>query len=330
METRAGYIAVGVAVLAILSFGIGFVVWMGSQKSADTYHFFWVDFDGSVAGLRPGSTVAYRGISVGEVTELKIRPDNVEQVRVTIEVDAETPIKIDTVASLEIQGLAGGSLIQLSGGTQAAPMMPQPDEGLPIIPTKPSSLQKLFEGAPALVDQVNQLVGRASLLLDDRNLGSIAAILANAEDLTEKLEKASGPFGALVADLRTTIETVKGTAARVDRLTVTAENELMPAILEGAETLQSTNDALRQAAQALIQVEEAARKIGNASAQFDGLLAENRAPIRDFTNVTLYDANAFIAEVRELVISLRQITNDLNRDPSGFILGNQQRGYEAR
>ena len=178
METKAGYIAVGVAVLAILSFGIGFVVWMGGQKSATAYNTFWVDFDGSVAGLCPGSIVAYRGISVGEVTDLQIKPDNVEQVRVTIEIDADTPIKIDTVASLEIQGLAGGSLIQLSGGTQEAAEITRPKEGLPIILTRLSSLQKLFAGAPALVDQVNQLVGRATLLLDDRNLGSIAAILA--------------------------------------------------------------------------------------------------------------------------------------------------------
>ena len=330
METRAGYIVVGVAVLAILSFGIGFVVWMGGQNSAQHYQFYWIDFDGSVAGLRPGSTVAYRGISVGEVTELKIRANNVEQVRVTIEIDAETPIKTDTVASLEIQGLAGGSLIQLSGGTQAALDMPQPDEGLPIIPTQPSSLQKLFDGAPALVDQVNQLVGRATLLLDDKNLGSIAAILTNGENLSQKLDHASGPVADLIKDARETMQSVKSTAERLDRLSEVAESELVSSISGAAETLSSTNDALVRAAEALIQVEEAARKIGNASAQFDALLAENRAPIRDFTNVTLYDANAFIVEVRELVISLRQITNDLNRDPSGFILGNQQRGFEAR
>lgn len=330
METRAGYIAVGIAVLAILSFGIGFVIWMGGQNSAEGYRQFWIDFDGSVAGLRKGSTVAYRGISVGEVTALRIHPENVEKVRVTIEINADTPIKTDTVASLELQGLAGGSLIQLSGGTQEAPVVVDPDKGYPIIPTKASSLQKLFDDAPALVDRVNQLVGRATLLLDDRNLDAVASILANGDQLSRKLEHASGPLGDLVKDAQETIVTVKGTALRIDRLAEVAEKELVTSISGAAETLQSTNDALIRAAQALVQVEEAARKIGNASAQVDALLAENRGPIRDFTNVTLYDANAFIAEVRELVISLRQITNDLNRDPSGFIFGNQQRGYEAR
>lgn len=330
METRAGFIAVGVAVLAILTFGIGFVIWMAGQTDAGGYKRYWVDFDGSVAGLRQGSTVAYRGISVGEVTELQIRPDNVEKVRVTIEIADNTPIKTDTVASLEIQGLAGGSLIQLSGGTQEADDMPRPAQGLPVIATKPSSLQKLFEGAPALVDQVNQLVGRAMLLLDDQNLRKIAGILDNGEKVAANLQAASGPAVELVEETRNTMADVEKAVARIDRLIGTAEEQLVPAVTGAAEALNSTNGALVRAAEALVQVEEAARKIGNASAQLDGMIAENRAPIRDFTNVTLYDANAFIAEVRELVISLRQVTNDLNRDPSGFLLGNQKRGYEAR
>ena len=330
METRAGYIAVGVAVLAILSFGIGFVIWMGSQSGAERYDSYWIDFDGSVSGLRPGSTVTYRGITVGEVTGLRIHPDNVEQVRVTIEIADHTPIKTDTLAAIELQGLAGGKVIQLSGGTNDMPDLPKPGEGLPIIATTKSGLDKLFEDAPALVDQVNDLLLQASLLLDDKNIAAVTTILANGASLTNQLEKASGPMADLVTELRATIETVKGTAERIDRLTVVAEKELSTSISGAAETLASTNKALVRAAETLIQVEEAARKIGDASAQFDALLAENRAPIRDFTNVTLYDANAFIAEVRELVISLRQVTNDLNRDPSGFILGNQQRGFEAR
>ncbi len=330
METRAGYLAVGVAVLAILLFGIAFIFWMAGQSGVAGHARYWADFDGSVAGLRPGSTVAYRGISVGEVKELRIRPDNVEQVRVTIEVADTTPIKTDTVASLEIEGIAGGALIQLTGGTQEAADLPKPEEGLPIIPTKPSSLQKLVQGAPALVDQVNQVVGRTMLLLDDTNLRKVAQILDNSEQLTENLKKASAPAVDVVVQARDTLENVDVAVDRINGLIATAEKDLVPAVTDAADALNNTNKALVQAAEALVQVKEAARQIGDASAELDAMIAENRGPIRDFTNVTLYDTNAFIAEVRELVINLRQITNDLNRDPSGFILGNQKRGYEAR
>jgi phospholipid/cholesterol/gamma-HCH transport system substrate-binding protein len=328
METRAGYLAVGIAVLAILASAAIFVLWMASNRE-DTDQY-WIDFGGSVAGLRVGSTVAYRGIAVGEVTALQIRPDDVELVRVTIQVSEDTPIRTDTYASLEIQGLAGGVLVQLSGGTQDAAALTKPRSGLPIIPSRPSQLEQLFESAPALVDQVKVLVQRGLLLLSDPNQRAFANILSNSDQLTANLAKASEPADALIADAHKTVIQLRETAENLNRLTTLAEEEVIKPLSGATKTLQSTNDALQRAAQTLIEVESAARKIGNASEQLDGLIAENRGPLRDFTNVTLYDANAFIAEVRELVISFRQVLNDLNRDPSGFLFGNKQRGYEAR
>jgi phospholipid/cholesterol/gamma-HCH transport system substrate-binding protein len=330
METRASYLTVGIAVLLLLGAGVGFVIWMASQDTADAYKRYWVDFDGSVSGLKAGSTVTYRGISVGQVIELKIRPDNVEKVRATIEIDAETPIKVDTVASQQLQGLAGGSAIQLSGGSQEAATLAEPTEGLSIIKSEASSLEKLFEGAPALVDRIDVLVTRASLLLDDENRRSVAAILQNVETLTGNLANASEPTDQLIAEALQTVTSIRGTAERVEALTVELETQLTESLEGISTTISSASQAVQNVAGALNAVETAANRIGNASAEFQGMVAENRVPIRDFTNVTLYDANAFIAEVRELVISLRQITNDLNRDPSGFFFGNQKRGFNAR
>ena len=44
-----------------------------------------------------------RGIPVGRVDDIRIDPDNVETVLVMVDVDRETPIKADTVATLEFQ-----------------------------------------------------------------------------------------------------------------------------------------------------------------------------------------------------------------------------------
>jgi len=330
METRASYIAVGVAVLAIAAFAVGFIIWMGGRDTVAAYERYWIDFEGSVAGLRIGSRVTYRGITVGQVTALRIKPENVEKVRATIEIDGATPVKTDTIASLEVQGLAGGAVIELSGGTQEAPPLPRPEEGLPIIQSEPSSLEQLFEGAPALVEKVDALVSRALLLLNDQNQQAISNIIQNSERLTTNLAKASEPAEALVLEARNTIRQVAATANRLEKLSVTAEEQLQKSFAGAGETLESTNAALGRAAEALINVERAAAQMGDASAQLEALIAENRTPIRDFTNVTLYDAQSFIAEMRELAISLRQVVNELNRDPSGFLFGNQQRGYEAR
>ena len=129
METKTYYAIVGTTV-TFLAVGLAaFVVFIASNSLVENYKRYWIDFSGSVSGLRPGSVVSYRGINVGQVVDLRIKPDNVEEVRVTIEIDANTPVKSDTVASQEIQSIAGGATVQLSGGTQAAALIAEPVEG---------------------------------------------------------------------------------------------------------------------------------------------------------------------------------------------------------
>src|SRR3546814_11905034 len=120
METRANYIAVGAFVL-ILFFGlIGLVLWVAEFRSQLAYNHYDIFFRGSVSGLKSGNPVSYRGVIVGEVAEVRIDPTNVEQIRVTVRIDENTPVKTDTRASLEMQGITGGSLVMLSGGTNKA------------------------------------------------------------------------------------------------------------------------------------------------------------------------------------------------------------------
>ena len=48
-------------------------------------------FTGSVAGLKEGSPVRYRGIALGAVRDIRIDPRNVSRVQVTIEVSSQLP-----------------------------------------------------------------------------------------------------------------------------------------------------------------------------------------------------------------------------------------------
>src|SRR5262249_50930880 len=78
-------------------------------------------FDGSVTGLQVDGTVRYRGIAVGHVTDIRIDPENIEKIRVTIEVKADTPVRTDTVASIEVQGITGGTYQVPAMKSQAYP-----------------------------------------------------------------------------------------------------------------------------------------------------------------------------------------------------------------
>ena len=52
----------------------------------------------------------YRGIPIGEVTDISIPADNIEQVEVIVDVEAEAPIKTDSFARLEFQALPAVSM----------------------------------------------------------------------------------------------------------------------------------------------------------------------------------------------------------------------------
>src|SRR5690242_10503168 len=107
METRAQHVLVGAFVLGILVAIVIAVVWVARVQFNREFSYYDIFFTGSVTGLNTGAAVRYNGVQIGRVDEIRIAPSNVEQVRVTIEVDGTVEIKEDAVASLELQGVTG-------------------------------------------------------------------------------------------------------------------------------------------------------------------------------------------------------------------------------
>src|SRR3546814_2638570 len=104
METRANYIMVGCFVL-LLAFGLlGFVLWLAQFQFEEEYARYDIVFESSVTGLNEGSPVRYRGVRVGEVLSVDLDPDRPTAIRVTLEVQERTPVRADSVATLELEG----------------------------------------------------------------------------------------------------------------------------------------------------------------------------------------------------------------------------------
>src|SRR5579871_6449470 len=121
METRGHYIIVGAFVLLMLTGIFVSIVWLARgqfQREGQIYDIF---FRGTVTGLSEGAPVRYKGVPIGLVVTIRLDPENVERIRVRIEVDTGTPIKEDAVASLEMQGITGLAFVQITGGSNASP-----------------------------------------------------------------------------------------------------------------------------------------------------------------------------------------------------------------
>lgn len=316
METKASYVAVGTFVLALIAGAIVFVIWLARFQGALEYAYYDILFPGSVTGLQVDGTVRYRGITVGRIAGIAIDEANIELVRVTIEVARGTPVREDSVASLEVQGITGVAYVLLSGGSNAAAPLPETaDEPYPVIASKPSKLEEIFESAPDLVNKLNVLVERVTLLFNDENQQAIGQTLDNLSQVT----------GAL-ADNREAINQVlvSGAAAAEQIRSMSAEFQAL-----GAELRSQAATVGTDAGQSMLALRRTADQITNVAAQLDAIVAENREPIHDFTVSGLYEMTQLMTEFRLLVASLTRVSAQIERDPARFLFGDRQKGYEA-
>ncbi|MGD0721827.1 MAG: MlaD family protein [Roseiarcus sp.] len=204
METKANYVLVGAFTLVVIVAGFLFVLWFsGSAKTAEhkTYR---IVFTGSVSGLTRGSSVLFNGLNVGAVTAIDFLEDDPSKVAALIDIAGRTPVKTDTKARLELQGLTGVAAIALTGGAETAPTLtPGPDGGPPTINADRSDFQNLLENVQRLSAKADGVLEKADKLLGD-NGPAITDALKNVDLFSKALAENSAGVGAAlggVADL---------------------------------------------------------------------------------------------------------------------------------
>ena len=309
METRAPFMLVGAFVLVLAAALFGFAAWLAKTSFEEAQDTYYIYFTGAVTGLLVGSPVNYSGVPVGRVTDIRIDPENVGRVRVEIEVPDGTPVKTDTIASLELQGITGTAFVQLSGGTQGAALLEEEAEGVPVIPSRPSTLAAVFDAAPVVIENLVRLSERLSGFLSEDNQRALAATLENVRRATEALADTT-------AGVPGTMDQAKETLANVNLLVLT--------LRQSAETLGSRAD------RTLAAIGGTAEAVRGTADQASAMIRENRQPIRDFTSGSLYDLNQLITEMRDLSANIGRLAVRIERDPASFLLGGSRRGVEVK
>jgi phospholipid/cholesterol/gamma-HCH transport system substrate-binding protein len=202
METKANYAAVGIFVLACI---IGLVVtllWLAGVQYSQEYEYFQTYFKGPVTGLGKGTAVRYNGIDVGRVDNLEFNPNDPQSVIVTLQVQPGLNIRTDSLASIESQGLTGGSYVEIDGGKASSPLLTaEPGQRYPVIKAKTSTLQQIEESAPRLLAKLNTTADRVNDLLSEQNRKQIAEILANLNRTTATVAERSGDIDATLRNL---------------------------------------------------------------------------------------------------------------------------------
>lgn len=201
METRAGYMVVGGFVL--LTFGgiLAFFLWLAKTDLEYKVDYFTIYFPGSVTGLTIGGSVNYLGVPVGNVKNIELDANNLEVVNVTVAIKESIPIKEDTYAILELQGLTGYKFVQLYGGSADSPRLKvKPGERYPVIHSRYSGVEEIMTTLPRMVNKFTNLVDRINATFNEENRKRFTEALKNINELSERLAESAGPLKELVED----------------------------------------------------------------------------------------------------------------------------------
>jgi phospholipid/cholesterol/gamma-HCH transport system substrate-binding protein len=224
METKANYVAVGAFVLACVIGLVVTILWLAGVQYSQEYAYYQANFKGPVTGLGKGTVTRYNGIEVGRITALEFDPSDPSRVIVTMQVQPNLNIRNDSTASIESQGLTGGTYVEISGGTAGAPLLvAQGDQRYPVIRTSQSTFAQLEQTAPQVVAKLNVAASRLNDLLNDDNRRAIAHVLANLDETTEVIARRSADIDATIANANKTManldqasQDIKPTLAHLD------------------------------------------------------------------------------------------------------------------
>src|SRR4051812_45065339 len=235
MKARIGDVMIGSLTLALIAGGFAAV--LGYQKFSGTKQRvpLRVIFEGSASGLHKGGSVNFGGIRVGEVVSLEL--DNPRRVVALAMVDNSAPIRKDTLAGLEFQGLTGVAALSLIGGSPEAPPVPLDQDGVPVLTADPEATQDVETRIKAALRNVDQVIAdnRADLKDTLLNLETFTASLAvNGEKIDHVVRRAEAGVGAVDLGLAKT-DALLTSAASVDF------GELLPAVKSMRELVRSFN-----------------------------------------------------------------------------------------
>ncbi|OIQ86760.1 paraquat-inducible protein B [mine drainage metagenome] len=295
MESKVNFALVGAFVLILGTLLIGTVLWLSSDKSyRKSYDTYLVYMSESVSGLSLDAPVNYRGVQVGSVRRIELAPGNAEQVRLTLDIEHGTPVKQDTVAVLQVQGLTGIAHVELARGSRESPLLVAgPGEKYPVIRTGPSLMLRLDTEVSALLANLNRSSENVNALLDEENRITLRRTLVSLDRLTRAL---ADHAGAIDAGLNHASRAMENTA----RLTDLASTEL-PQLLQRIE----------RSADAFDRMASATARAGSSGADaIDSVRAD-----------TLPEARQAIIELRELTASLRRLSEEFQRNPAMMLQG---------
>jgi phospholipid/cholesterol/gamma-HCH transport system substrate-binding protein len=311
MERSANYALVGLISTILLIAMIVFIFWLTNFALSAKYDDYEVVFHGPISGLSRGGDVQFNGIKVGEVNDIQLDAQDPNKVIAKIQVRADTPVRQDSQASLEPQGITGVNYIQITAGTLPKPMLKDvTPAGQPrIIEAKPGAFASLLSGGGTLMQTALESLDRVNRVLSDQNIQKFDAIMSDIQSVTAELRERK----AIIADADKALVDADQAAQQIRDLAKSSKG-----LVEGDG--KST----------IVKIGAAADEIQGAAADGRVLLKKLQGPTSDFATNGLPQLTATITQLEVSLQHLDRLVDEIERDPRAFVNKPQAKQVEVK
>lgn len=261
METKPNSFLVGLVVLIILIAGTGFVIWFSKLEMGTDHNLYRIDFEGAVTGLRENEDVLYKGIAIGKVKKIRVFREDVNRVKVMVDIKRPDIIRESSIATIEAQGLTGVTFVQITGSDQNSPILKANEgEKYPVIKSKKSNVEALFTKAPQLLDNMTDVARQLEKLFDDQMVADTKAALSYLKMVTQELSEGANSINVVMKDVRTSLQGFQMASKRFEHILNENEPSLtlfmesgLPAITAMSQKIDSAADQVSDLAKMIRQ-----------------------------------------------------------------------------
>jgi phospholipid/cholesterol/gamma-HCH transport system substrate-binding protein len=290
METKANYVLIGAFVLLAAGAMALFTLWIAGNPFSRSYKDYDVVFSGPVNGLSEGGEVRFNGIKVGEVTTLRLDRQDPNRVIAHIRVETQTPVRTDSVAQLNFQGITGVTFIQILAGDPSAPLLASVNGETPQIPTSRTLVDELFSGGQDLLSVSGDTIRKVNEMLSEENLLHLTSTLASIDTAISKVAKDGGIIdeaALAMKNINTAIVALETAAITFDQAASSLASDFSTLSTDASATLKKLDPTLDEAREAMRNVNEtvaainsditpaatrAMRQVGNSATDFQVIM----------------------------------------------------------
>jgi paraquat-inducible protein B len=357
MSKQANKTAIGVFVVGAVVLAVTAIIVFGSGKFFVKTDLYVSYFPGSVKGLRIGAPVMFRGVKIGEVTQMriysiakdmsieipvifKVDPDSFTNIGSMVEaVDENKKQEMDAMikeglrARMEMQSFVTGQrMINLDFFPNTAVRL-MGEKGIDLgkdiieIPTSKTFEQEIGktleevpigELAESLKNSMKGIEGFVTSEELSQSLHYIKQTLKEARNLVRRVDERIDP---LFAGVEQTLKDAQAVLRNVDSQVDPLAGSIKRTADDARKLVNNVNRRVKPIQADLAETTKSLRAAlataGDAIEEMDGMMSENS----EFR----YQIDIFLREITLMARSLRSFTDYLERNPDALIRGKQRR-----